>query len=98
MANEAQAKRFFAAMENYTATPDVPNENDALYMNENICLYHFWLDTEFRDSIYYLPECKAYVVAAVEEDKLKLYQIIGKEKFHLDEREEVAAALWEEKQ
>lgn len=25
------------------------------------------------------------------------YQIIGKEKFHLDEREEVAAALWEEK-
>ena len=26
------------------------------------------------------------------------YQIIGKEKFHLDEREEVAAALWEEKQ
>ena len=26
------------------------------------------------------------------------YQIIGKEKFHLDEREEVASALWEEKQ
>lgn len=26
------------------------------------------------------------------------YQIIGKEKIHLDEREEVAAALWEEKQ
>ena len=26
------------------------------------------------------------------------YQIIGKEKYHLDEREEVAAALWEEKQ
>lgn len=26
------------------------------------------------------------------------YQILGKEKFHLDEREEVASALWEEKQ
>ena len=49
-------------------------------MNENICLYHFWLDTEFRDNIYYLPECGVYVVAAVEDDKLNLYQIIGKEK------------------
>jgi len=80
LADEAQEKRLYAVMENYSATPDVSNENDALYMSENICLYHFWLDTEFRDSIYYLPECKAYVVAAVEEDKLKLYQIIGKEK------------------
>ena len=80
MADKVQAKRLYAVMENYAATPDVSNENDALYMSENICLYHFWLDTEFRDSIYYLPECKAYVVAAVEEDKLKLYQIIGKEK------------------
>ena len=80
MADEAQAKRLYAVMENYSVTPDVLNENDALYMSENICLYHFWMDSEYRDNIYYLPECKAYVVAAVEEDKLKLYQIIGKEK------------------
>ena len=80
MADEAQAKQLYAVMENYSVTPDVLNENDALYMSENICLYHFWMDSEYRDNIYYLPECKAYVVAAVEEDKLKLYQIIGKEK------------------
>jgi len=80
MADEAQVKRFYAVMENYSATPDVPNENDALYMNENICLYHFWLDAIYNNNVYYLPECGVYVVAAVEDDKLNLYQIIGKEK------------------
>ena len=80
LVDEAQAKRLYAVMENYSATPDVSNENDAMYMSENLGLYHFWMDSEYRDIIYYLPECKAYVVAAVEEDKLKLYQIIGKEK------------------
>lgn len=80
LADEAQAKRLYAVMENYFEAPDLSNENDAMYMSENISLYHFWLDSEYRDNIYYLPECKAYVVAAVEEDKLNLYQIIGKEK------------------
>lgn len=79
MADVAQAKRVYAVMENYPATPDVPNENDAMYMSENICLYHFWLDTIYNNNVYYLPECGVYVVAAVEDDKLNLYQIIGKE-------------------
>ena len=80
MADEAQAKRVYAVMENYSATPDVPNENDAMYMSENLGLYHFWMDSEYRDNIYYLPECGVYVVAAVDNEKLNLYQIIGKEK------------------
>ena len=79
MADEAQTKRVYAVMENYSATPDVPNENNAMYMSENLGLYHFWLDSEYRDNIYYLPECGVYVVAAVEDGKLNLYQIIGKE-------------------
>ncbi len=80
MADEAQAKRVYAVMENYLAKPDVPNENDAMYMSENLGLYHFWLDSEYRDNIYYLPECGVYVVGAVDNEKLYLYQIIGKEK------------------
>jgi len=80
MADEAQAKRVYAVMENYFAEPTVPNENDAMYMSENLGLYHFWMDSEYRDNIYYLPECGVYVVAAVEDGKLNLYQIIGKEK------------------
>lgn len=80
MADEAQAKRLYAVMENYFAEPAVPNENDAMYMSENLSLYHFWMDSEYRDNIYYLPECGVYVVAAVDNEKLNLYQIIGKEK------------------
>lgn len=78
--DEVQTKRFYAVLENYFANPDVANENDAMYMSENLGLYHFWLDSTYKNNIYYLPECGAYVVGAVESDKLYLYQIIGKEK------------------
>lgn len=84
MTDDTQAKQVYAVMENYFAEPDVPNENDAMYMSENLGLYHFWMDSEYRDNIYYLPECGAYVVGAVENDKLYLYQIIGKSKVELE--------------
>ena len=71
-------------MDNYFANPDVANENDAMYMSENLGLYHFWLDSSYKNNIYYLPECDAYVVGAVESDKLYLYQIIGKGKVELE--------------
>ena len=83
MSDETQAKQVYAVMENYFTQPDVPNENDAMYMSENIGLYHFWMDSEYKDNIYYLQECGAYVVGAVDNDKLYLYQIIGKEKVEL---------------
>lgn len=84
MADDTQAKQVYAVMENYFAEPDVPNENDAMYMSENLGLYHFWMDSEYKDNIYYFPECGAYVVGAVENDKLYLYQIIGKSKVELE--------------
>ena len=84
MSDDTQAKQVYAVMENYFAEPDVLNENDGMYMSENISLYHFWMDSEYRDNIYYLPECNAYVVGAVDNGKLHLYQIIGKEKVELE--------------
>ena len=36
-----QAKKVYAVLENYSKNPNVPNENDAMYMSENIGLYHF---------------------------------------------------------
>lgn len=78
MADEARAKRVYDIIENYFVRENVPNENDAMYMSENIGLYHFWLDSEYSDSVYYLPECGAYVVGGVENRKLYLYEIIGK--------------------
>ncbi len=83
MSNETQAKQIYAVIENYFAKSDEPNENDAVYMSENVGLYHFWMDTEYRDHIYYLPEVGLYVVGAVDNEKLYLYQIIGKEKVDL---------------
>lgn len=83
MSDDMQAKKVYAVMERYLAEPDVLNENDAMYMSENLGLYHFWMDSEYRDNIYYLPECGAYVVAAVDNGRLYLYQIIGKERVAL---------------
>ena len=90
MSDEVQVKQLYAVLENYFANPDVANENDAMYMSENLGLYHFWLDSSYKNNIYYLPECDAYVVGAVESDKLYLYQIIGKGKVA---RERVAKAF-----
>lgn len=83
MSDDTQAKKVYAVMERYLAEPDVLNENDAMYMSENLGLYHFWMDSEYRDNIYYLPECGVYVVAAVDNGRLYLYQIIGKERVAL---------------
>lgn len=83
MSDETQAKQVYVVMENYFANPDVPNENDGMYMSENLGLYHFWMDSVYRNSIYYLPECGAYIVGAIEFDRLYFYQIIGKEKVDL---------------
>lgn len=84
MSDEGQAEKVYGALENYFAEPEVPNENDAFYMSENVNLYHFWMDSEYRESIYYLPECEAYVVGAVEDGRLYLYQIIGKQRVSLE--------------
>lgn len=56
------------------------NENTALYMNENLGLYQFWLADEYGEQIYYLPETGNYVVAALKEDSLHIYQIFGRQK------------------
>ena len=55
------------------------NPNDGLYMNENIGLYQFWIAAEYGEQIYYLPEISNYVIAALEENTLQVYQIFGKQ-------------------
>lgn len=80
MSDEVQAKKVYEVMEKYFVEPEVKNENVMMYMSENINLYHFWMDSVYRDSIYYLPECDAYIVCGVEDGKLYIYQVIGKNK------------------
>lgn len=55
------------------------NQNDGMYMNENLFLYQFWLATGFGESVYFLPEMNAYIIAELEESTLRIHQIFGKE-------------------
>ena len=53
--------------------------NDAFYMSENLDLYHFWLDSEHSEKVYYIPEAEGYAVVTVEDGSLLIYQIFGKQ-------------------
>ena len=47
---DSQAEQFYGFMGNYFDNPDMSNENDGMYMSENICLYHFWLDEIYKNN------------------------------------------------
>ena len=55
----------------------VPSAEDGLYMDENVGLYQFWLDGEFGEQIYCLPEAGVYAVAGMEGKALRVYQLFG---------------------
>lgn len=65
------------------ACMNIPNENDAFYMNENLGLYQFWFAAAYEDSIYYLPETDSYVIAEIQEQTLFIHQILGREKIDI---------------
>ena len=64
-----------------------------MYMSENIGLYQFWLDAEFSDSVYYLPEAEAYVIAGVEEMVLG-YTPVRKESYMVREHKKEDCTLF----
>lgn len=78
MSGKKQQEKLYEAIRTYKASPEETNQNDGMYMSENIGLYQFWLDAEYGDSVYYLPEEEAYLIARVEEKMLHVYQIFGK--------------------
>lgn len=59
------------------------NPNDGMYMDGNPGLYQFWLDAEFGDMLYLLPENGSYIAAGAEGGRLTLYQTFGEEKIDL---------------
>ncbi len=59
------------------AIAEVPNPNDGLYMHENLGLYQFWLVADYGESVFYLPQGDAYVIAEVNEESLHILQIIS---------------------
>lgn len=84
MSDEEQVEKMYTLLDTYFKELDFANENDGMYMSENLGLYHFWLDSSYKNNIYYLSECGAFIVAEVENGKLFIYQIIGKQKVELE--------------
>lgn len=80
LADESQRQKLYDLI---TSCADATPQNDALYMNENLGLYQFWFAADCGDSIYYLPEADAYVVADIQEQTLHINQIFGKAKIDL---------------
>lgn len=76
IADEAEA--LYQTIRDYRIDACAPNQNDELYMSENISLYQFWLAAGFGDQVYYLPEIGNYVVAELDGDVLFVHQVFGK--------------------
>lgn len=78
MTQAGQSGLLYRKIGNYSIDPKFRNQNDGLYMSENLGLYQFWIMAGFGDSIYYLPETGTYVVASAEGQILNISQIFGK--------------------
>lgn len=51
------------------------SKNDGFPMQDNLGLYQFWLAAGYKENVYCVPEINAYVIAAVKQDALLIYQI-----------------------
>lgn len=69
----------------YEAVNESYNSNDGFYMCNNLGLYQFWLASEFKNSIYHVPEMDAYVVADKNGSSLMINQIFSKKKLDFEQ-------------
>lgn len=84
MSQNEQSERVYDVIRNYSSQGDSQNQNDGMYMSENIGLYQFWLAAEYGNNLYYLPENDIYVVANVEGQVLHIQQIFGKQPIEME--------------
>ncbi len=83
MDQEEQCERLYDRIRREANHSDSLNQNDAMYMSENLGLYQFWLGAEYGEHVYYLPETHNYVIAELMEDILYVHQIFGKQQVEL---------------
>lgn len=84
MTQNCQCERLYDVIRNYSNDSENLNENDGMYMSDNLGLYQFWIDAGLGDYIYYLPEMGAYVAANMDGQVLYIQQIIGKQHVEMD--------------
>ena len=74
-----QAEKLYEFMRAYKVEDNRQNQNDAMYMSENVNLFQFWLGAGYGDSVYYIPEVNAYAILEIDGDKVLVCQIFGKD-------------------
>lgn len=79
MQDKAQAEKFYDFMRAYEVSTNQRNQNDAMYMSENINLFQFWLGAGYGDSVYYIPKLNVYVILEVDGARVSICQIFGKD-------------------
>lgn len=79
MQDLAQAEKFYDFMRAYKVEDNQLNQNDAMYMSENVNLFQFWLGAGYGDSVYFIPEMNAYAILEVDGDRVLICQIFGKD-------------------
>lgn len=79
MQDKEQAEKFYDFMRAYKVEANELNQNDAMYMSENVNLFQFWLGAGYGDSVYYIPEMNEYVIVETDGDKVLVCQIFGKQ-------------------
>jgi len=83
MADNNSREKLFRLIKKFDDVNMGHNPNDGFSMCANLGLYQFWLTSEFEESVYYLPEMDAYVIADREASAdlqtgiLSVYQIIS---------------------
>lgn len=84
MEDKMQCEKLYDFIRNYASDmkdgEKNVNQNDGLYMSENIGLYQFWFAAGFGENVYYLPEVNAYVLAEENGETLHIQQVFGREK------------------
>ena len=83
MQDKMQAEKFYDYMRAYQLDISQLNQNDAMYMSENVNLFQFWLGVGYGDSVYYLPEMNAYAILEVDGTRVLVCQIFGKEEVEM---------------
>ncbi len=83
MSQEAACEQLYDVIRRAAANSGSLNQNDGMYMCENLGLYQFWLAAEYGDHVYYLPETENYVIAELEEDILRIQQVFGRQQINI---------------
>lgn len=79
-----ESEAMYNMIQLYSQETQPENQNDSMNMCDNLGLYQFWLNMQFTDDIYFLPEPGAYVIASMQQDELRLVQIISDKKLDMN--------------